>query len=95
MKHKGLAPSDPAAGGRVEGNIIITFILLITLAVIVSVFLYMISGNLRQLIFQSDDEKALYTAEAGMQKAIWYLKTSTANGGKGESWRPAAPCGPN
>ncbi|MFH0887520.1 MAG: hypothetical protein V1843_05060 [bacterium] len=70
-----------------NGNIILTFILLIALSAFTTVFLFMISGNLRQLGSQVNYEKSFYIAEAGAEKALWYLKTPVADGGMGESWR--------
>ncbi|MFH0887519.1 MAG: hypothetical protein V1843_05055 [bacterium] len=72
-----------------KGNIVLTFILLIALSAFVTVFLFMISGNLRQVGSQGNSEKALYIADAGLEKAIWYLKTPISQGGMWESWRTA------
>jgi hypothetical protein len=33
-----------------------------------------------------NDSKAFWLAEAGMQKAVWYLMTPVASGGRGENW---------
>lgn len=70
-----------------EGIVLIsTFIILVTLAVIVVVFLYMTSVQTFSAGYGIPDSKALWLAEAGLQKAIWNLKTPVGSSGQGEDW---------
>ncbi len=71
------------------GNIMITFILVAFLAVALSSLFYILSGRLRSVTGGSDRLKALYIAEAGLNKAFWYLSTPTSQGGRGAGWRTA------
>jgi Tfp pilus assembly protein PilX len=66
--------------------LILTFIIMITLTVITASFLYMTSVQTRGAGYGIAGSKALWLAEAGIQKAIWNLKTPVASGGKGEDW---------
>ncbi|MFA5117253.1 MAG: discoidin domain-containing protein [Candidatus Omnitrophota bacterium] len=66
--------------------LILTFIIMITLTVITASFLYMTSVQTRGAGYGIAGSKALWLAEAGVQKAIWNLMTPLASGGKGEDW---------
>ncbi len=66
--------------------LITTFITLVILTAIVVGFLWMISGESRMIGADVVSSKALWLAEAGIQKAIWNLKTPVGSGGQGESW---------
>ncbi len=66
--------------------LILTFVVMATLTVIVAAFLYMTSIQTRGAGYDIVSSKALWLAEAGIQKAIWNLKTPVASGGKGEDW---------
>lgn len=57
-----------------------------TLAAIVGVFLSMISIQTKAGGYDIVSHKALWLAEAGLEKAIWNLKTPVAGGGQGEDW---------
>lgn len=70
-----------------KGNLLVTFILLIALSFTVFSYLYLIGFRVKESGFRVSENQAFYAAEAGLNKAIWYLGTSTAQGGKGASWR--------
>ncbi len=72
---------------RVNGNVLIAFILVAFLAVALSSLFFVLSGRLRSSTAESDRLKALYVAEAGIHKAIWYIVTPTSQGGRGTAWR--------
>ena len=63
-----------------------TFIVMLTLTAIVTGLLYMISIQTKGIGWDIPSSKAAWLAEAGLQKAIWNLKTPTGSGGQGESW---------
>jgi len=65
----------------------ITFLLLTALAIVVASFATVMTSLVKKNISDIDYVKCLYYAEAGMAKAIWYLKTATFDGGRGSSWR--------
>ena len=70
-----------------KGAVLIsTFIIMATLTVIAAGFLYMNSVQTLSIGTGIVDAKALGLAEAGLQKAIWNLKTPTGSGGQGENW---------
>jgi len=72
-----------------NGNILIVFILLVALSIIVTSFLFFIGGGLRGTTGTLNYVKALYIAEAGLNKAIWYFLTSPSQGGQGTTWKPS------
>lgn len=72
--------------GRKGMVLMLTFIIITTLTAIVVVFLYLTSTQLKGSAGDAASRKALWLAEAGMQKATWYLRTPVASGGKGENW---------
>jgi Tfp pilus assembly protein PilX len=70
--------------------LILTFIIMITLTVITASFLYMTSVQTKGSGYGIASSRALWLAEAGIQKAVWNLKTPVASGGKGENWVTSA-----
>lgn len=66
--------------------LISTFIVMVTLIAIAVAFMYMNSVQTLGVGAGIPDSKAIWLAEAGIQKAIWDLKTPTGSGGQGESW---------
>ncbi|MFA5275540.1 MAG: pilus assembly PilX N-terminal domain-containing protein [Candidatus Omnitrophota bacterium] len=66
--------------------LILTFIILTTLTAIIVGFMYLASTQLKGSGYDAASQKALWLAEAGIEKALWYLKTPVANGGYGENW---------
>ena len=63
-----------------------TFIVMLTLTAIVTGLLYMISIQTKGIGWDIPSSKAAWLVEAGLQKAIWNLKTPTGSGGQGEGW---------
>lgn len=57
-----------------------------TLTAIVGAFLSMASIQTKVGGYDIVSHKALWLAEAGLQKAIWNLKMPVASGGQGEDW---------
>lgn len=66
--------------------LILTFIMLISLTAITIAFLYMSSVQVKAMGYDTASSKALWLAEAGLQKAIWNLMTPVGSGGQGENW---------
>lgn len=69
--------------------LILTFIIMTTLAAITITFLYMTSIQTKTAGYDIVSHKAFWLAEAGIQKAVWNLKTPVADGGQGEDWTTA------
>ncbi len=70
-----------------RGNLLVTFILLVALSLTVFSYLYFIGYRLKESGIRNSEIEAFYAAEAGLNKAVWYLATPIAQGGKGSSWR--------
>jgi len=66
--------------------LILTFIILTILTAIVVAFLSLTSIQTKSAGYDIASHKALWLAEAGFQKAVWYLKTPAGSGGQGENW---------
>ena len=75
-----------SAKDRKGAVLILTFIIMIALTAIAVGFLYMISMQTKGSGYDISSNKALWIAEAGLQKAIWNLKTPSGSGGQGEDW---------
>lgn len=76
--------------GAPQGSILImTMALVILLVSLVGGFLYAVSVFVNNSGWEETDAKVLWLAEAGLQKAIWNLKTPTGSGGQGENWTTA------
>jgi hypothetical protein len=69
--------------------LLLVFIVMATLTAITVAFLYMSSTQLKGSGYDVASNKALWLAEAGVQKAIWNLKTPVGSGGQGEDWTTA------
>jgi len=77
-------------GGNRKGFMIpMFFILVIALAVMVGSITYLTVTGIRTLGPRVSEQKALYIAEAGVNKAVWYLTTPVGEGGRGSDWRTA------
>ncbi len=63
------------------------FILVVAMVVIVGSITIITTTGIRNISQRVEDEKALYIAEAGMNKAIWYLTNPPEEGGMGIDWR--------
>jgi len=69
--------------------LITTFIIMTTLTAMTAGFLFMTSHQLKGSGYDTVSAEALWLAEAGIQKAVWNLKTPTGSGGQGEDWTTA------
>lgn len=80
---------EPWAFNKKGAVLLFTFIIMSTLTAIAVVFLYMISIQTKARGYDISSSKALWLAEAGLQKAIWNLMTPAGSGGQGEAWTTA------
>jgi acetyltransferase-like isoleucine patch superfamily enzyme len=78
--------------------LLLSFMVMITLISVTGAYLTFVQYATRNIGSQIEDSQALYLAEAGIHKAIWYLKNTAPDGSTDGSWRttayPADP-GPN
>lgn len=76
---------------RYEKGVVLLFTLMvmITLTSVVGAYLGFVQYSTRSTGAQISDSQAIYLAEAGLQKAIWNLKTPEISEGKGEDWTTA------
>ena len=74
------------ARGSIMVMVLALMILLISLA---GGFLYATGVFIGNSGWEETDAQVLWLAEAGMQKAVWNLKTPAGSGGQGESWTTA------
>jgi hypothetical protein len=78
--------------------LILTFIFMVSLTVITAAYLFLVTSDARNVNAQVNNEKAIYLADAGLNKAVWYLTHTAPDGSTNGSWRttayPASP-GPN
>ncbi len=73
-----------------RGSILImTLALVLVLVGLVSGFLYAAGTFTLNSGWEETDMRALWLAEAGLDKAIWSLMTPVASGGQGETWTTA------
>jgi acetyltransferase-like isoleucine patch superfamily enzyme len=61
----------------------LTFLLLVSMAIVVGSLVYVITAQFKGQGTDIEYAKCLYYAEAGMAKAVWYLKTPPYQGGYG------------
>jgi Tfp pilus assembly protein PilX/cytoskeletal protein CcmA (bactofilin family) len=83
-----------------KGMALITTLIFIFVLVSFSVALLVMTSNDSKLsTLHRESTRAFYLAETGVDKALWYLNTSTDQGGYGLNWRtnvtvPPVPPGP-
>lgn len=78
-----------------KGIALLTTLIFISILVTFAVSLLAITSNdIKLSALQRDSTKAFYIAESGIEKALWYLNT-TSEGGKGFSWRTNTDEDPN
>jgi len=70
-----------------KGNILLTFVMMMAFSMIVFAFITFIGFRIKESGNRVSEIESFYVAEAGLNKAIWYLGTSTGSGGKGLDWR--------
>ena len=66
--------------------LVLTLVVMIVLCSFVAAYLGCVRCSTISTGELIGDSKAVYLAEAGLQRAIWNLMRTTANGGQGESW---------
>jgi hypothetical protein len=69
--------------------LIFTLIVMISLITIVTGYLSFVKYSTKSTGNQMSDTQAIYLAEAGIHKAIWYLKHTAPDGSTDGSWRTA------
>ena len=69
--------------------LLFTMIVMIVLTSVVGAYLGFVYYSTKSTGAQISDSQAIYLAEAGLQKAIWNLKTPVGSGGQGENWTTA------
>jgi hypothetical protein len=69
--------------------LLLTMVLMTSLSAISGGLVISLTHDYRAMKFKSNDDKSFWLSEAGMQKAIWNLMTTVANGGQGENWTTA------
>ena len=72
--------------GKKGAVLLFTLIVMITLTSVVGAYLGFVQYSTRSTGAQISDSQAIYLAEAGLQKAIWNLKTPGDSGEQGEDW---------
>jgi Tfp pilus assembly protein PilX len=70
--------------------LIITFIFMVSLTIITSAYLFMVTYGTRNVNAQVNNAKAVYLADAGLNKAVWYLTNTAPDGSTDGSWRTTA-----
>ncbi len=71
-----------------KGIALLTTLIFVFILVTFGVALLTMTGNdIKLSALQRDSTEAFYIAEAGIDKALWYLNTPEYNGGKGLDWR--------
>ena len=92
LRTLGLALADPLGlrfftSEKERGFAIITvFMILTALAVMVGGFLVLTGVTMKEKGIHIEDAKSFWLAEAGIQKALWYLKTPVNLAGRGDAW---------
>jgi hypothetical protein len=87
IKDKGIIIIFSNQKGMALLTTLIFVFILVTFAV---ALLTMTSNDTKLSALQRDSTEAFYIAEAGIEKAFWYLNTSKGNGGEGLDWRTDA-----
>lgn len=70
--------------------LIITFIFMISLTIVTAAYLFMVTYGTRNVNAQVNNAKAVYLADAGLNKAVWYLTNTAPDGSTNGSWRTTA-----
>jgi hypothetical protein len=69
--------------------LLFTLMVMIGLISVVGAYLGFVQYSTKSIGAQITDSYAVYLAEAGLQKAVWNLMRTVANGGQGENWTTA------
>ena len=78
-----------ATYGKKGAVLLFTLMVMIVLTSVVVAYLGFVQASTRSTGAQTVDSHAIYLADAGLQKAIWNLMRTVANGGQGENWTTA------
>lgn len=70
--------------------LILTFIFMVSLTVITAAYLFLVTYGTRNVGAQANNGKALLLAEAGLNKAVWYLTNTAPDSSTDGSWRTTA-----
>ncbi len=70
--------------------LILTFIFMVSLTVMTAAYLYLVTSDARNVKAQVNNEKAICLADAGINKAVWYLTHTAPDGSIDGSWRTTA-----
>jgi len=73
-----------------KGNLLLTFIMVVALSVTIFAFLDFMVTRIRESGAKVAEIESFYVADAGLNKAIWYLGTLPPQG-KGFAWRTSTP----
>ena len=66
--------------------LLLTLLIMTSLSAIAGALVVSLTADFRQVAIRANDAKAFWIAEAGVEKAIWNLKTPVVSGGLGENW---------
>ena len=69
--------------------LLFTLMVMIVLTSMVGAYLGFVQASTISTGAQISDSQAIYLADAGLQKAVWNLMRTVANGGQGENWTTA------
>jgi len=69
--------------------LLFTLMVMVVLTSVVGAYLGFVQSSTRSTGAQIIDSQVVYVAEAGLQKAVWNLMRTAANGGQGENWTTA------
>lgn len=70
-----------------KGNLLVTFIMVVAMSITIFAFLSYVTIRLTESGIRTSEIESFYVADAGVNKAIWYLGTPTGSGGRGVTWR--------
>ena len=76
--------------GKRAAALLMTMILMIFLTAIASAYIGLVASNTKILDAQADHVRAFYFAEAGLNKAVWYLINTAPDSSTDGSWRTDA-----
>lgn len=95
MKYEQRTISNGSINNEKGVALILTFIFMVSLVIIVAAYLFLVTYDTRHVNTQLSNEKALYLADAGLNKAVWYLTNTAPDSSTDGSWRttgyPADP----
>lgn len=94
-KYERRATKDEPNNNEKGIALILTFIFMVSLTVVTVAYLFLVTHDTRNVGAQLNNDKALYLADAGLNKAVWYLTHTAPDGSTDGTWRTIAyPAGP-